>query len=242
MAQSEKELTRRSFLQKTGTGLATIPLVKTFALAQKAESTIPVQRVPLSYGQNELEPIISAETIRNHYDQHHFYYEKTLRTYIRRHREYQDKSLEEIMQQSAGKLSYHENITVLANLLWNHNLYWKSLRPPSQDPAVEKRHPFGKAIKKKFGSIQECCKLMVNKANTIGIGWVWLIQKGDTLDVIWTDYQKSLFGQPVIPLLCIDVWEHAYYLDYQHNRRAYMKALTENLLNWQFAADHFVEQ
>jgi Fe-Mn family superoxide dismutase len=195
----------------------------------RAKSPIVLPALP--YPENALEPVISAKTIGFHYGKHHKGYVDTLNKLIAG-TDYSDLSLEEIIRGTAGR---PERIAIFNNAAqaWNHTFYWKSLAPKGggEPPAALKQK-----IEASFGSVDACKKELAAAAVAqFGSGWVWLVLEGDKLKVVKTANADNPLTTAMRPLLTIDVWEHAYYLDYQNLRADYTKAVLDKLLNWEFA-------
>jgi len=189
---------------------------------------------PLPYAQNALDPIISANTIGFHYDKHHKGYVDTLNKLIAGS-ELADLSLEKLIAATAGKA---DKVAIFNNAAqtWNHTFYWRSLRAKGggEPPAALKQR-----IEASFGSLDACMKALATTAATeFGSGWVWLVLEADKLKVVKTDNAETPLTTGMKPLLTIDVWEHAYYLDYQNRRADYVNAVLDKLINWGFAADN----
>jgi Fe-Mn family superoxide dismutase len=189
---------------------------------------------PLPYPDNALDPVISAHTLSFHYGKHHKTYVDNLNKLIAG-TELADLSLEEIINSTAGKA---DKIGVFNNAaqVWNHTFYWNSLSPKGggEPPSSLKQK-----IEASFGSVEACKKELATAATTqFGSGWAWLAQDGDKLQVIKTGNADLPLTKGIKPLLTIDVWEHAYYLDYQNRRPDYVNALLDKLINWGFAADN----
>ena len=188
----------------------------------------------LPYAQNALEPVISANTLGFHYGKHHKTYVDTLNKLIAG-TEFADMPLEQIVKATSGK-SDHAAIFHNAAQAWNHTFYWRSLKPKGggEPPAAVKR-----LLESSFGSLEACKKELAAAAvGQFGSGWAWLVQDGGKLKVVKTgDADTPLTGGSK-PLLTLDVWEHAYYLDYQNRRPDYVSAVLEKLVNWDFAADN----
>ncbi len=149
--------------------------------------------------------------------------------------EFADLPLEKIIRATAGK-SDHVAISNNAGQAWNHAFYWRSLMPGGggEPPATLKR-----LMESSFGSVDTCKKEFSHAAvEQFGSGWAWLVQEGEKLKVVKTADADSPLAQGSKPLLTIDVWEHAYYLDYQNRRVDYVNALLDKLANWNFAAEN----
>jgi Fe-Mn family superoxide dismutase len=189
---------------------------------------------PLPYADNALAPVISANTISIHYGKHHKAYVDNLNKLIVG-TEFADLPLEKIITETAGKA---EKTPIFNNAAqtWNHTFYWNSLKPKGggEPPAVLK-----KKIEASFGTVDACKKELANAATTqFGSGWAWLVLDGDKLKVVKTSNAEVPLTKGMKPLLNIDVWEHAYYLDYQNRRADYLNVVIDKLINWGFAADN----
>jgi Fe-Mn family superoxide dismutase len=189
---------------------------------------------PLPYDQGALEPVISARTIGFHYGKHHKTYVDNLNKLVAG-TDLAGCSLEEVVTRTAGKAD-KVGIFNNAGQVWNHNFYWKSLRPNGggEPPAALKQR-----IEASFGSVDACKKELVTAATTqFGSGWAWLVLEGDQLKVTKTGNADLPLVHGLRPLLTIDVWEHAYYLDYQNLRVDHVNAVLDKLIDWGFAADN----
>ena len=187
---------------------------------------------PLPYADNALEPVISAHTLSFHYGKHHKAYVDNLNKLVA-DTPLSGKSLEEIIKATAGQAD-KAGIFNNAAQVWNHMFYWHSLRPKGggEPPAALKQK-----IEASFGSVDACKKEFANAAVTqFGSGWAWLVQEGDKLAIAKTSNADSPITKNSRPLLTIDVWEHAYYLDYQNRRPDYVNTILDKLINWEFAA------
>lgn len=186
---------------------------------------------PLPYADNALEPVISANTLSFHYGKHHKTYVDNLNNLVAG-TDLAGQSLEQIIRAVAGKAD-KAGIFNNAAQVWNHMFYWHSLRPNGggEPPAGLKQK-----IEQSFGSLDACKKEFANAAMTqFGSGWAWLVQDGDKIAVAKTGNAESPITLNVRPLLTIDVWEHAYYLDYQNRRADYVNTILDKLINWEFA-------
>ena len=197
----------------------------------KARAEYPNTLQPLPYGENDLEPVISGSTLSFHYGKHHKGYIDNLNKLIL-NTEFAGKPLEEIIIGTAGKADKTAIFNNAAQI-WNHSFYWHSLTPGGggEPPAGLKRR-----IEDSFGSVDACKKEMANAAVTqFGSGWAWLVLDGEKLKVVKTANADVPLTMGMKPLLTIDVWEHAYYLDYQNRRGDYVNAVLDRLINWSFA-------
>jgi len=189
---------------------------------------------PLPYAENALEPVISARTISFHYGKHHKGYVDNLNKLIAG-TELAELTLEKIITATAGKADKTAIFNNAAQA-WNHTFYWSSLSPMGggEPPVV-----FKQKIEAVFGTLDVCKQELVTAATTqFGSGWAWLVLDGDKLKVVKTGNADSPLTKGMKPLLTIDVWEHAYYLDYQNRRADYVNAVLDKLINWNFAAEN----
>jgi Fe-Mn family superoxide dismutase len=189
---------------------------------------------PLPYAEGALDPVISGRTIGFHYGRHHKGYVETLNKLIAG-TPLETLSVEKLIAETAGKA---DKIAIFNNAAqtWNHNFYWSSLRPKGggEPPAALKQR-----IEASFGTLDACKKELVTAATTeFGSGWAWLVLEADKLKVVKTGNAETPLTKGAKPLLAIDVWEHAYYLDYQNRRADYVNAVLDKLINWGFAADN----
>ena len=188
---------------------------------------------PLPYADNALEPTISSRTVSFHYGKHHAGYFNTLKGLVTGTK-YEGLSLGEIVvaSRAAGDAAIFNN----AAQAWNHDFYWNSLAPEGKggEPSAELLATINAA----FGSLDACKTALADAAvKRFGSGWAWLLKKDGKLVVESTSNADTPCGKPgVKPLLVIDVWEHAYYLDWQNQRAAYVKAVVDGHLNWTAAS------
>ena len=191
-----------------------------------------IEAKKLPYNFNAFEPFISEKTMRFHYEKHYLGYLNTTNTLIKG-TDLKNKSLNEIVLTAASDSIYTKLFNNSAQT-WNHEFYWNSLTPDAQ-----KHYPSPELleqINKNFGSLEELQKQLIEKGLAqFGSGWVWLVSDKDGLKVRTTSNAETPLTKPELtPLLCIDVWEHAYYLDYQNLRKDYLSSIVQNLLNWEF--------
>ena len=193
---------------------------------------------PLPYADDALAPTVSAKTISFHYGKHHAGYVKTLNGLVAGTK-YEGLSLEEIVAASrdAGDTAVFNN----AAQIWNHDFYWRSLSSAGKggEPSTE----LLAAINASFGSLDACKTALADAAEKrFGSGWAWLLAKDGKIVVESTPNAETPCGKAgVKPLLVIDVWEHAYYLDWQNQRAAYVKAVVDGHLDWLSASRRFGE-
>ena len=189
---------------------------------------------PLPYVESALDPVISSRTVGIHYGKHHKTYVDNLNKLII-DTELAGLSLEEIISKTASQAN-KAGIFNNAAQIWNHTFYWNSLsqRGGGEPPLILKQK-----IESSFGNLDSCKKELAAAAMTqFGSGWAWLVMNGDKLEVTKTANAESPLSMEVKPLLVIDVWEHAYYLDYENRRIEYVNAVIEKLINWGFAEDN----
>ena len=187
---------------------------------------------PLPYADNALAPVISANTIGFHYGRHHRGYVDNLNKLIAG-TAFADLPLEKIVTAAAGKADQTAIFNNAAQT-WNHTFYWQSLKPSGggEPPAALRQR-----IEAAFGSVDACRKELAAAAvSQFASGWAWLVADRGTLKVVKTGNADTPLTAGLTPLITIDVWEHAYYLDYQNRRADYVNAVIEKLLNWEFAA------
>jgi Fe-Mn family superoxide dismutase len=199
--------------------------------APKAPSG-PFTLPALPYADNALDPVISSNTLGFHHGKHHQAYVDNLNKAVAG-TPYAEMPLEAIIAATYGVA---ERTAVYNNAAqhWNHSFYWQSLKAQGggEPPAALKQR-----IEAAFGSVDACCKEFLTAATAqFGSGWAWLVQEGDKLAVTRTGNADSPLHGGQRPLLTIDVWEHAYYLDYQNRRADYVSAVLSKLINWGFAA------
>jgi superoxide dismutase, Fe-Mn family len=186
----------------------------------------------LPYSSDSLQPVISANTISFHYGKHHKGYVDNLNKLITG-TNFAKMSLEQIIMATAGK---SENTAIFNNAaqVWNHTFYWQSLKP---NGGGEPTSLLKQKIETSFGSVDKCkTELSAAATSQFGSGWAWLVLDGANLKVVKTSNAENPMTQKMKPLLTIDVWEHAYYLEYQNRRADYVKEVVDKLLNWEFAA------
>lgn len=196
--------------------------------------TAPHALESLPYADSALAPVISANTIGFHYGKHHKGYVDTLNKLVAG-TQYADMTLTNIIINTAG-IADKAPIFNNAAQVWNHTFYWSSLKPTGggEPPTALKQK-----IEASFGSVDACKQALSSAALAqFGSGWVWLVLDGDTLKVVKTGNADMPLTRAIKPLLTIDVWEHAYYLDYQNRRADYVNAVLDKLIHWGFAAQN----
>ena len=187
---------------------------------------------PLPYAKDALAPHISPRTLEFHYEKHHKGYLSKLEQAIEG-KPLAKKSLEEIIVAADD-----QHVFNVAAQVWNHTFYWNSLSPdgPSQPSGS-----LAEAIERDFGGLPKLRRELAEAANgEFGSGWAWLVKDPEgKLHVLSSSDADNPLRSDQMPLLTIDVWEHAYYLDYQNERDKYVKAVVEELLNWTFADKNY---
>lgn len=192
------------------------------------------EQPPLPYAVDALEPYgMKAETFEYHYGKHHKAYVDNLNNLTKDKPEYEGKSLEDVIRSSYGdpaKAGIFNN----AAQVWNHTFFWNSIKPagggaPSGELAAR--------IDAAFGSFDKFKEAFSTAAATqFGSGWAWLVEEAGTLKVTKTPNAEDPLVHGQKPLLTLDVWEHAYYIDFRNARPAFIKNFLDNLVNWEFAA------
>lgn len=181
----------------------------------------------LPYEKNALEPHISAETLEYHYGKHHNTYVVNLNNLVKGS-EFEGKSLEEIVKTSTGGMFNN------AAQVWNHTFYWHCLSPQG---GGEPTGALAEAINKSFGSFAAFKEQFTDAAvKNFGAGWTWLVKNADgSLAIVSTSNAATPLTGADVPLLTVDVWEHAYYIDYRNARPKYLENFWA-LVNWAFVA------
>jgi len=200
----------------------------------KIKSASPHVLPPLPYADNALDPVISANTIGFHYGKHHKAYVDNLNKLVAG-TDFANLPLEKIITQTAGKADKTAIFNNAAQT-WNHTFYWRSLRPKGggEPPAGLKQK-----IEASFGTLDACKQELATAAMAqFGSGWTWLVLDGTKLKVVKTANADGPVTTGMEPLLTIDVWEHAYYQDYQNRRADYVNAVLDKLINWEFALEN----
>jgi Fe-Mn family superoxide dismutase len=183
----------------------------------------------LPYAKDALAPLISAETFEYHYGKHHAAYVNNLNAAIQGTPNEQ-KSLEDIILSSDGPLFNN------AAQVWNHTFFWNSLKPqgggkPSGDLA--------QAIDRDFGSFDKFREQFVQAAvKQFGSGWAWLVKEGDKLKITTTANADLPMKHNQTALFTVDVWEHAYYIDYRNARQKFVEVVVDSLANWDFVSEN----
>ena len=230
-------LDRRRFLAITATGaLAAAAAPALHAAAARpatARAPAPFELPPLPYADNALDPVISAQTIGFHYGKHHRAYLDNMNKMVAG-TDLEKATLEQVIAAAAAGGADKSGLFNNAAQVWNHTFYWSSLAPggggkPEGDLLAR--------IEAAFGSFEKLKEELATAAKTqFASGWAWLVADGAMLKVVKTPNAETPLTKGMKPLLTIDVWEHAYYLDWQNRRPDYVAAVIDKLLNWKFAA------
>ena len=183
----------------------------------------------LPYAENALEPYISKSTIEFHYGKHHRAYVDNLNKLIAG-TEFEHKTLEQIVEETAGKSEYNAVFNNAAQA-WNHAFFWNCMMPAGGgEPVGELKEE----IVRDFGSYDKFCEDFLNAAvSQFGSGWAWLVEdKAGRLSVMKTGNADNPLAHGLKALMTVDVWEHAYYLDYQNRRADFVKTFITSLIKW----------
>lgn len=187
---------------------------------------------PLPYARNALAPHMSEETFDYHYAKHHQAYVTNLNNLVKGSA-YEHLDLETIVRQAPAGGIYNN-----AAQAWNHAFFWNCMRPHGGGAPAG---ALAAAIDRKWGTCDEFKKAFQAAAvGNFGSGWTWLVKKADaTVDIVNMGAAGTPLTTPDKALLCIDVWEHAYYIDYRNLRPKFVEAFLDHLVNWEFAAQNF---
>ncbi|HNV68867.1 MAG TPA: superoxide dismutase, partial [Candidatus Ozemobacteraceae bacterium] len=190
----------------------------------------------MPYAQNALEPYISSATLGFHHGKHHAAYVKKANELMIAPR-FEGQQPLEVLAAAAKDPAFTGLLNNLAQAV-NHEFFWQCLKP---NGGGEPTGPLADAVVKSFGSWAKC-RAELESAGTaqFGSGWVWLVADGATLKVVKTGNAETPITQGLKPLLTIDVWEHAYYLDYQNRRADFIKVVLDHLVNWDFVTENYL--
>lgn len=200
----------------------------------KAQAAATFTLPPLPYDKSAFEPHISAKTFEFHHGKHH-------KAYVDKANELVkgtpfegmplEKAVIESRKQGVGPL--FNNI----GQIYNHNLFWLSMTPNASTTPPD---ALLKKINESFGSLESFKEAFVNAGiGQFGSGWVWLVSNNGKLEIVKTANAETPLTDGKIPLMVCDVWEHAYYLDYQNRRADFLKVFIEKLVNWKFALENY---
>jgi Fe-Mn family superoxide dismutase len=229
-----QDLNRRHLIAGAIAGSAVAAFGTNFAHgAPYVRRGVPAHELPpLPYDKAALEPHISSRTLEFHYGKHHAKYVETLNALLKENADLAGLSLEDLIKKVAGdtaKSSLFNN----AAQAWNHTFYWKSMRPKGGGAPTGK---VAKLIDSSFGGYDKFKEAFAAAGKgQFGSGWAWLIANGDKLEIVKTPNAETPMAQGKRCVLTMDVWEHAYYLDYQNDRAKYVATFLDSLVNWEFA-------
>lgn len=189
----------------------------------------------LPYAQDALAPHISAETLSFHHGKHHNAYVVNLNKLVEG-TDFEGQSLEDIMKATAG-VADKAGVFNNAAQIWNHTFYWRSMAP---NGGGKPEGALAAKIDEDFGSFDAFVDAFKTAGATqFGSGWAWLVLDGGSLKVVKTANAECPLTDGMVPLLTMDVWEHAYYIDFQNRRPDYISTFVESLANWTFAAENY---
>jgi Fe-Mn family superoxide dismutase len=231
LPQREETMKRRDFLKISASlgALATLQMVGISCSRKATPGAISLPDLP--YDDDALEPYISARTISFHYGKHHQGYVNKLNKLIDG-TPFSDLPLVEIIQNTHGKADQAAVFNNAAQV-YNHTFYWNSMIPGG---GGKPKGAVAEKIDAAFGGYNKFHEAFSNAAaSQFGSGWAWLVLDGETLKIVGTSNADTPIAAGLKPLITIDVWEHAYYLDYQNRRKDYVTAYLEDLVNWEFA-------
>jgi Fe-Mn family superoxide dismutase len=196
---------------------------------------------PLTFPKESLGPTMSASTLEHHHDKHHAGYVKSLNELIAGTK-FAGSDLEAIVRATARGEGKEKKIFNNAAQVWNHDFFWESIAPNGGGTPPD---PVLKRLVASFGSQENFHDRFVEASvEHFGSGWAWLVAQGDKhgkLDIVTTHDANNPLTSDAHALWTCDLWEHAYYLDYQQERATFVKAVVENLANWQFVGKRLVE-
>jgi len=197
----------------------------------KAGGKPTIEQEPLSYKMDALRPYISDQTMRVHYDKHYAGYVDKANMLLKRGG-FEGKTADEIIVFTAGKKEYTAIFNNVAQA-WNHAFFWKCLKPGGGTVGGE---PADRIIKT-FGSFDNFKQAFLEAANSqFGSGWAWLVLDGEKLKIVTTANADTPIAHGLKPVFTVDVWEHAYYLDYQNRRADFVENVLDHLADWDFVA------
>ena len=203
---------------------------------EKSSGAGPFELPPLPYKEDALEPHISARTMSFHYGKHHKAYVDKLNQAVQG-KKLAEMKLEQVIAETAKDAAMAGTFNSAAQA-WNHTFYWHSMAPKG---GGEPKGKLADMLKSDLGGLEGFKKEFAEAANgQFGSGWAWLLVEGGKLRIQKTGNADTPIAHGGKPLLVIDVWEHAYYLDYQNKRADYVAAYLEHLVNWEFAAANLV--
>lgn len=193
---------------------------------------------PLPFPKEALGPTLSASTLEHHHEKHHAGYVKKLNELIAGTK-LEQSDLQAIIRATARSQGKEKQIFNNAAQTWNHDFFWESIAPNGGGAPPE---PLLRRIIASFGSAENFRERFIDAAvEQFGSGWAWLVAKDGKLEIVTTHDADNPLTSGAHALWTCDLWEHAYYLDYQHERAQFVKAVLENVANWQFVGKRLVE-
>ena len=193
---------------------------------------------PLPYAENALEPIMSSETVHLHYHMHHAGYVKKTNELLGSSAD-RYASLEAVIDDAATR---RQDLFNQAAQAWNHEFFWRSMHAATDSQAPTVPPVVSALVKRDFGSTDKLIQDLLARADAhFASGWLWLVLDDNALVTTTTPNARPAFIDGLYPLLTIDLWEHAYYVDYRNRRREFVEKCCSKLLNWDFAATRIRE-
>jgi Fe-Mn family superoxide dismutase len=230
-AMKKHWIKRVRYLPRVACLVGAISLAFGFAGCGKIGEKATIIQEPLPYKMDALKPYISEQTMRYHYGKHYAGYVDTANRLLK-NGGFEGKTAEEIIVLTSGKKEYTAIFNNVAQA-WNHAFFWKCLKPGGGtiNAGVADR------IIKSFGSFDKFKQNFLAAAKgRFGSGWIWLVLDGDKLKIVTTGNADTPIAHGLKPLFTVDVWEHAYYLDYRNRRADYVQQVLNHLVNWDFIA------
>jgi Fe-Mn family superoxide dismutase len=201
-------------------------------------AAMPFELKPLPFPKDSLSPTMSASTLEHHHEKHHAAYVKKLNELIAGTK-YAGSDLESIIKATAGGQGKDSKIFSNAAQVWNHDFFWESLAPNGGGQPPD---PILKRINASFGSVDTFRDRFIEASvDHFGSGWAWLVAKSGKLEIVTTHDADNPLTTDTHALWTCDLWEHAYYLDYQQERAKFVQAVIDNIANWQFVGKRLVE-
>ncbi|MDX1917484.1 MAG: superoxide dismutase [Rickettsiaceae bacterium] len=194
--------------------------------------TSPFALPELPYSENALGPYMSKETFDYHHKKHHLAYVNNLNKLLEGNHNFKEMTLEQIVLASNNN---NEFVGIFNNAaqIWNHSFFWHSIKPNGGgEPAAQ----LAEMINISFGNYENFAnEFKAAGTSQFGSGWVWLVHDGSKLQIQKTSNAATPITESLTPLICCDVWEHAYYIDYKNNRAGFLDVFLNHLVNWDFA-------
>ncbi len=231
-------ITRRTAIQTLATATTALAAGNLLAQAPAVAAPEVFKLPPLGYDYEALEPAIDAETMKIHHDKHHAAYVAKLNAAIAKAPDLASKSIEDLLKNlDAAPEAVRNDIRNHGGGHYNHALFWQLLKKGTGGPQGD----LLKAIEAAFGTVAKWQEAFSDAAlKQFGSGWSWLVLRGGKLTVEATANQDTPLSKGGLPLLGVDVWEHAYYLRYQNRRADYLKAF-QDVINWEFVGQRFAK-